>query len=204
MEAVLEEANRLAERGVTELIVIAQDTTQYGKDLYGESRLPQLLKALCEIPTVHWVRVLYCYPERITDELLDVMAAEEKIVKYLDIPIQHCDGEILRRMYRPGNETMLRNLIAKDSGENAGCHPANHIDHWLPRRNEKEQFNALGDFVQDMQFDRLGCFAYSEEEGTDAAEYEDQIDEETREHREAELHAEKNAAKNRHTDGSGH
>ena len=235
MEAVLEEANRLAERGVTELIVIAQDTTQYGKDLYGESRLPQLLKALCEIPTVHWVRVLYCYPERITDELLDVMAAEEKIVKYLDIPIQHCDGEILRRMYRPGNETMLRILKQKGGRKREGT-PANHIDHWLPRNmiakirekgggapphqtqrapgspgETKEQFNALGDFVQDMQFDRLGCFAYSEEEGTDAAEYEDQIDEETREHRaeilmqqQAELHAEKNAAKNRHTDGSGH
>ena len=201
MEAVLEEANRLAERGVTELIVIAQDTTQYGKDLYGESRLPQLLKALCEIPTVHWVRVLYCYPERITDELLDVMAAEEKIVKYLDIPIQHCDGEILRRMYRPGNETMLRNLIAKIREKMPDVTLRTTLITGFPGET-KEQFNALGDFVQDMQFDRLGCFAYSEEEGTDAAEYEDQIDEETREHRaeilmqqQAELHAEKNAAK---------
>ena len=201
MEEVLEEANRLAERGVTELIVIAQDTTQYGKDLYGESRLPQLLKALCEIPTVHWVRVLYCYPERITDELLDVMAAEEKIVKYLDIPIQHCDGEILRRMYRPGNETMLRNLIAKIREKMPDVTLRTTLITGFPGET-KEQFNALGDFVQDMQFDRLGCFAYSEEEGTDAAEYEDQIDEETREHRaeilmqqQAELHAEKNAAK---------
>ena len=173
MEAVLEEANRLAERGVTELIVIAQDTTQYGKDLYGESRLPQLLKALCEIPTVHWVRVLYCYPER----------------------------EILRRMYRPGNETMLRNLIAKIREKMPDVTLRTTLITGFPGET-KEQFNALGDFVQDMQFDRLGCFAYSEEEGTDAAEYEDQIDEETREHRaeilmqqQAELHAEKNAAK---------
>ena len=186
MEAVLEEANRLAERGVTELIVIAQDTTQYGKDLYGESRLPQLLKALCEIPTVHWVRVLYCYPERITDELLDVMAAEEKIVKYLDIPIQHCDGEILRRMYRPGNETMLRNLIAKIREKMPDVTLRTTLITGFPGET-KEQFNALGDFVQDMQFDRLGCFAYSEEEGTDAAEYEDQIDEEVKEDRQADI-----------------
>ena len=127
--------------------------------------------------------------------------AEEKIVKYLDIPIQHCDGEILRRMYRPGNETMLRNLIAKIREKMPDVTLRTTLITGFPGET-KEQFNALGDFVQDMQFDRLGCFAYSEEEGTDAAEYEDQIDEETREHRaeilmqqQAELHAEKNAAK---------
>ena len=104
------------------------------------------------------------------------MAAEEKIVKYLDIPIQHCDGEILRRMYRPGNETMLRNLIAKIREKMPDVTLRTTLITGFPGET-KEQFNALGDFVQDMQFDRLGCFAYSEEEGTDAAEYEDQIDE---------------------------
>lgn len=104
--------------------------------------------------------MLYCYPERITDELLDVMAAEEKIVKYLDIPIQHCDGEILRRMYRPGNETMLRNLIAKIREKMPDV--TNHIDRWLPRRNERA-VQRSGGFRAGVQFDRLGCFAYSEE-----------------------------------------
>jgi ribosomal protein S12 methylthiotransferase len=201
MEDVLEEANRMAERGVTELILIAQDTTEYGKDLYGEARLPQLLQALCKIPQLHWIRVLYCYPERITEELLDVMASETKIVKYLDLPIQHCDATILRRMHRPGNETTLRNLITHIREKMPDITLRTTLITGFPGET-KEQFNALGDFVQEMQFDRLGCFAYSEEEGTVAAEYEDQIDEDTRAHRaevlmqqQADVSAEKNAAK---------
>lgn len=201
MEDVLAEANLLAERGVTELVLIAQDTTQYGRDLYGKSRLPELLKALCQIPQLHWIRVLYCYPERITDELLDVMASEEKIVKYLDMPIQHCDETILRRMHRPGNEEMLRNLIAKIREKMPEITLRTTLITGFPGET-KEQFNALGDFVQEMQFDRLGCFAYSEEEGTKAAEYEDQIDEEIRAHRaeilmqqQTDVSAEKNAQK---------
>ena len=154
---------------MTELIVIAQDTTRYGADLYGKSRLPELLRELCHIDGIRWVRVLYCYPERITEELLDVMAEEPHMVPYLDLPIQHCDEEILRRMHRPGNEETLRNLIT-------------HIRERVPEitlrttlitgfpGETKEQFNRLGDFVQDMQFDHLGCFAYSEEEGTYSAE----------------------------------
>ena len=112
MEDVLEEAHWLAEHHVTELVVIAQDTTRYGCDLYGKSRLPELLRELCHIDGIRWVRVLYCYPERITDELLDVLAEEPHMVPYLDLPIQHCDGEILRRMHRPGNEETLRKTIA--------------------------------------------------------------------------------------------
>ena len=169
MEDVLDEARWLAEHHVTELIVIAQDTTRYGADLYGKSRLPELLRELCHIDGIRWVRVLYCYPERITEELLDVMAEEPHMVPYLDLPIQHCDEEILRRMHRPGNEETLRNLIT-------------HIRERVPEitlrttlitgfpGETKEQFNRLGDFVQDMQFDHLGCFAYSEEEGTYSAE----------------------------------
>ena len=192
---------KLAAEGVKELILVAQETTVYGIDLYKKKMLPELLHRLCAIPGIVWIRLLYCYPEEITPELVQVMKEEKKICHYLDIPIQHCDGEILRRMYRPGNETMLRNLIAKIREKMPDVTLRTTLITGFPGET-KEQFNALGDFVQDMQFDRLGCFAYSEEEGTDAAEYEDQIDEETREHRaeilmqqQAELHAEKNAAK---------
>ena len=179
MEAVLEEANRLAERGVTELIVIAQDTTQYGKDLYGESRLPQLLKALCEIPTVHWVRVLYCYPERITDELLDVMAAEEKIVKYLDIPIQHANSDVLKRMGRKTNKDDLVRIIHHLREEIPDITLRTTLICGFPGETE-EQHKELLEFVQEMKFDRLGAFTYSPEEGTKAAEMENQIPEETK------------------------
>ena len=104
MEDVLKEARWMAEHHVTEINVVAQDTTQYGVDLYGKSRLPELLRELCHIPGIRWVRVLYCYPERITEELLDVFVEEPHMVPYLDLPIQHCDGEILKRMHRPGDE----------------------------------------------------------------------------------------------------
>ena len=201
MEDVLEEAHWLAEHHVTELVVIAQDTTRYGCDLYGKSRLPELLRELCHIDGIRWVRVLYCYPERITDELLDVLAEEPHMVPYLDLPIQHCDGEILRRMHRPGNEETLRKTIAHIRERVPDITLRTTLITGFPGET-KEQFNRLGDFVQDMQFDHLGCFAYSEEEGTKAAEFEDQIDEDVRAHRadiimeqQAEVSAAKNAAK---------
>ncbi len=182
MEKVLEEANWLAEHHVTELNVIAQDTTQYGTDLYGESRLPELLRALCHIPGIRWVRVLYCYPERITDQLLDVFVEEPNMVPYLDLPIQHCDGEILKRMNRPGDEQELRRIIAHIRERVPNITLRTTLITGFPGET-KEQFNRLGDFVQDMQFDHLGCFAYSEEEGTKAAGFDDQIDEDIRAHR---------------------
>ena len=201
MEDILKEATWLAEHHVTELVVIAQDTTRYGEDLYGTSKLPELLRKLCHIPGIQWVRVLYCYPERITDELLDVLAEEPHMVPYLDLPIQHCDGEILKRMRRPGNEETLRNLIAHIRERVPNVTLRTTLITGFPGET-KEQFNRLGDFVQDMQFDQLGCFAYSEEDGTPAAEFEDQIDEEVRAHRaeiimeqQTEVSAEKNAAK---------
>ncbi len=201
MEDVLREANWLAEHGVTELIVIAQDTTRYGCDLYGESRLPELLRKLCAIDGLHWVRVLYCYPERITDELLDVMAEEEKMVPYLDIPIQHCDDEILARMNRKCTEEQLRTLMAKIRARIPEVTLRTTLITGFPGET-KEQFNRLGDFVQEMQFDRLGCFPYSEEEGTKAAEMPNQVDEEVRQHRaeilmqqQADVSAAKNEAK---------
>lgn len=201
MEDVLKEAQWLAENGVTELIVIAQDTTRYGEDLYHESRLPELLRKLCALDGIHWVRVLYCYPERISDELLDVMATEPKMVHYLDIPIQHCDDEILKAMNRKGTEAELRALIAKIRSRIPDITLRTTLITGFPGES-KEQFNRLGDFVQDMKFDRLGCFAYSEEEGTPAAKLENQIDEELRQHRadiimeqQIDVSAEKNTAK---------
>lgn len=172
------EAKWLADNGVTELVVIAQDTTRYGEDLYGESKLPELLRRIAEIDGIRWIRVLYCYPERITDELLDTMANEEKIVKYLEIPIQHCDGEILSRMNRWGDEQQLEALFAKIRAKIPGVILRTTLITGFPGETE-EQFGRLAEFVQRIRFDRLGCFAYSQEEGTKAADFPDQIDEET-------------------------
>jgi len=201
LENVLDEARWLASHHVTELNVIAQDTTQYGTDLYGESRLPELLRELCHIEGIRWVRVLYCYPERITDKLLDIFVEEPHMVPYLDLPIQHCDGEILKRMNRPGDEQELRRIIGHIREKVPNITLRTTLITGFPGET-KEQFNRLGDFVQEMQFDHLGCFAYSEEEGTRAAEFEDQIDEDVRQHRadiimeqQQEVNAEKNAAK---------
>lgn len=182
MEELVEEAKELVQYGVSELNIIAQDSTRYGEDLYGESRLPELLTELCRIDGLKWIRVLYCYPERVTDKLLDVMAKEEKIVKYMDLPIQHCDGDILRRMNRPGDEKALRELIERIRARVPGIILRTTLITGFPGETE-EQFNSLAEFVKDVRFDRLGCFPYSEEEGTRAAEMPDQVDEETRQRR---------------------
>ncbi|MBQ7784429.1 MAG: 30S ribosomal protein S12 methylthiotransferase RimO [Oscillospiraceae bacterium] len=182
MEELCAEAEQLAADGVRELIVIAQDTTRYGEDIYGKNMLPELLRRLCRISALKWIRVLYCYPERITDELIDVMASEEKIVKYIDMPIQHCDGEILKRMNRPGDEQSIRNVINKLRERIPDIILRTTLITGFPGETE-EQFEGLCEFVNDIEFDRLGCFAYSPEEGTRAAEMDGQLDEETKEHR---------------------
>ncbi|MBQ8569078.1 MAG: 30S ribosomal protein S12 methylthiotransferase RimO [Oscillospiraceae bacterium] len=182
MEDIIAEAKTLAADGVKELIVIAQDTTRYGEDIYGESRLPELLSELCKIDELKWIRVLYCYPERITDKLLDVIAAEDKIVKYMDIPIQHCNEEILRNMNRGGSEAELRALITKIRKKVPGIILRTTLITGFPGETE-EQFNELADFVSEMRFDRLGCFPYSPEEDTIAAEMDGQLDDETKQHR---------------------
>lgn len=182
MEEVLEEARGLAASGVTELVVIAQDTTRYGEDLYGTSKLPELLTELCKIDGFHWIRVLYCYPERISDELIDVIAKEPKIVKYLDIPIQHCNDEILKNMRRHCSADMLRTLFAKLRARIPNITLRTTLLVGFPGETE-EQFNELAEFVQEIRFDRMGCFAYSEEEGTVAARMENQVDEDIRQHR---------------------
>lgn len=182
MEDVLSEARTLAENGVTELVVIAQDTSRYGEDLYGESKLPELLRELCKIDGLRWIRTLYCYPEKITDELLETIASEEKLVKYLEIPIQHCDGALLKSMNRWGSEEELENLFAHIREKIPNVVLRTTLITGFPGETE-EQFNALAEFVQRVRFDRLGCFAYSREDGTKAADFPNQVDEETASHR---------------------
>ncbi|MBR6100912.1 MAG: 30S ribosomal protein S12 methylthiotransferase RimO [Ruminococcus sp.] len=174
MEDIISEAKWLAESGVTELVVIAQDTTRYGEDNYGEQKLPELLRELCKIEGIKWIRTLYCYPERITDELLDTIASEEKLVKYLDIPMQHCNGDILKRMNRRGDRESLSALIAKIRARIPGVILRTTMLVGFPGETE-EQFTELCQFIKDMKFERLGCFAYSAEEGTPAASFEDQV-----------------------------
>lgn len=179
---ILAEAKHLAEMGVKELIVVAQDTTRYGEDLYGKSALPALLKALSKIEGIQWIRVLYCYPERITDELLDVMAETENIVEYLDIPIQHADASVLKAMNRKGDRERLLQLIEKIRARMPDAVLRTTLITGFPGETE-EAFETLCDFVKTARFDRLGCFAYSAEEGTPAAALPNQIDEETKRER---------------------
>ncbi len=160
-EDIVKEAEHLAQNGVTELVLIAQDTTRYGEDLYGKSALPELLTELCRIDKLHWIRVLYCYPERMTDELIDVIAKEEKIVKYLDIPIQHCDDDVLKRMNRKSTEAELRELMSKLRERIPGITLRTTLITGFPGETE-EQFERLASFVKDTEFDRLGCFVYSQ------------------------------------------
>lgn len=182
MEEVLKETQWLAENGVTELIVIAQDTTRYGEDLYGEPKLPELLEKLSEIEGIKWIRTLYCYPERITDKLLETIADNGKLIKYLDIPIQHCNGEILSRMNRWGDKERLSQLMAHIRKKVPDIVLRTTLITGFPGETE-EQFSELAEFVQEQRFERLGCFAYSQEEGTKAAEMENQLSEEVKNHR---------------------
>lgn len=182
METVEEEARMLARQGVTELCVVAQDTTRYGEDLYGKLTLPELLRRLCKIEGLRWVRLLYCYPERITEELLDVMAREDKIVKYLDLPLQHASGRILQLMNRPGDEQSLRTLLTHIRERVPGIVLRTTLIAGFPGETE-DDFSQMLRFIEDMRFERLGCFAYSQEEDTPAADMPDQLDEEERRRR---------------------
>ncbi|MBQ5756060.1 MAG: MiaB/RimO family radical SAM methylthiotransferase, partial [Erysipelotrichaceae bacterium] len=182
MESIIEEAKKLAADGVTELVVVAQDTTRYGLDLYGEYKLAALLRELCKIEGIRWIRTLYAYPERITDELIDTIASEEKLVKYLDLPMQHCDGDILKAMNRPGDHKMLKALIRKLRDKIPGVVLRTSLIAGFPGESN-DQFKKLAQFVKDMRFDHLGCFAYSEEEGTPAASMPHAVDPDIREKR---------------------
>ncbi len=179
IEDCVAEAKKLADKGVKELIVVAQDTTAYGEDIYGESKLPELLTKLCEIEGIHWIRTLYTYPERITDELLNVIAQNEKLVKYLDIPLQHVNGEILKKMNRKGNKESITALIEKIRAKIPEITLRTTFITGFPSETE-EQFCELAEFVKETRFDRLGCFTYSAEEDTIAATFDGQIDEQTK------------------------
>ena len=168
MEACVAEAERLAAGGVKELIVVAQDTSRYGLDLYGERRLPELLRRLCRIEGIHWVRVHYCYPDEITEELVDVFAQEEKLVNYLDIPIQHVNDEILRRMNRRGNKAYLETLFPMLRERLPGLVLRTSLITGLPGEGE-EEFAELCDFLKRHRLERVGAVAFSPEEGTPAA-----------------------------------
>ena len=179
MENIIAEAKSLAENGVKELIVVAQDTTKYGIDLYGELKLAELLKELCKIDGIEWIRTLYCYPESITDELIEVMASEDKICKYIDIPLQHCDGDVLKRMNRRGDRESLTALINKLRARIPDISIRTTFIVGFPGETD-ENFESLSEFADEMKFDRYGCFAYSAEEDTPAATMENQIDEDVK------------------------
>lgn len=176
IEDCVAEAEVLAKGGVKELVVVAQDTTAYGTDIYGKSALPTLLKELCKIEGLHWIRTLYTYPDKIADELLDVIANEKKLVKYLDIPIQHVNGEILKKMNRKGDRESLTNLIERIREKIPEITLRTTLITGFPGETE-EQFSEMADFVKSVRFDRLGCFTYSAEDGTLAAEFENQVQE---------------------------
>lgn len=182
IEECAEEARALAADGIKELIVIAQDTTRYGEDLYGEPKLAKLLTELCKIDGLHWIRILYCYPDRLNDELIDVIAKEDKICKYIDLPLQHCNGEVLKRMNRHGDRASLTALIAKLRERIPDVCIRTTLITGFPGETE-EQFCELSEFVHEICFDNLGCFAYSPEEGTPAASFEDQLEEDEKVHR---------------------
>lgn len=186
MERLVKEAQALAEDGVKELILVAQETTIYGVDLYGEKSLHRLLRELCKISGIRWIRILYCYPEEIDDNLIQVMKEEPKICHYLDLPIQHASTEILGRMGRRTSREDLEEIIGKLRREIPDIAIRTTLITGFPGET-KEQHEGLMDFVDQMEFDRLGVFTYSPEEGTPAAEMEDQIPEEVKEDRQVEL-----------------
>ena len=178
-ETVIDEAKQLAAAGTKELILIAQDTTNYGSDLYGKLRLPELLDALCEIDGIEWIRMLYCYPDKITDELLETIARRPKVLPYIDLPLQHADDGILKAMNRRGDSAFLREVIAKIRSALPDAVIRTTFIVGFPGEGEKE-FENLAEFVNEIEFDRLGCFAFSPQEGTPAFNMENIVDEDVK------------------------
>lgn len=188
VESLVEEAKALAEEGVKELILVAQETTLYGVDLYGKKSLPELLRRLCAIPGLVWIRLLYCYPEEIDDELIRVIKEEPKICHYLDMPIQHASDNVLKRMGRRTNQQQLRDIIGKLKKEIPDMCFRTTLITGFPGETQ-DDFEELYRFVNEMEFDRLGVFTYSQEEDTPAADMEPQIDEAVKQSRRDELMA---------------
>lgn len=179
MDELVKEAEYLADNGVKELIIVAQEITVYGKDLYGEKKLPELLHRLCKIPGIQWIRLLYCYPEEITDELIETIRTEKKICHYIDMPIQHASDKILKAMGRRTNNAELGNIISKLRKEIPDICLRTTLITGFPGETE-EDHQILLDFIDEMEFDRLGVFTYSPEEDTKAASLDNQVDEEVK------------------------
>ncbi len=182
IEELLREARALAEGGVRELVLVAQDTTRYGEDLYGENRLVELLQELERVEGIAWIRILYAYPDRVSDRLLDCMAASKKVLPYIDLPLQHCDDRILTAMNRRGDRKEIEDVLRRVREKLPNACVRTTFICGFPGESE-EQFESLCDFVKEQRFDRMGCFAYSAEEGTPAAEFPDQIPEEEKQRR---------------------
>ncbi len=186
MEDLIKEANQIAQKGIKELVLVAQETTMYGTDIYGKKSLHILLSKLSQIEGIKWIRVLYCYPEEIYDELIDEMAQNEKVCNYLDIPIQHASDIILKRMGRRTSNAELRTIIGKLRSKIPDIVLRTSLITGFPGETP-EDHKCLLDFVKDIQFDRLGVFTYSQEEGTPAAQFDNQVDEEIKEQRRDEI-----------------
>ena len=178
-ETLIEEAKALAAAGTKELILIAQDTTSYGIDIYGKLRLPELLDALCEIDGIEWIRMLYCYPDKITDELIETMARQPKVLHYIDLPLQHADDGMLKAMNRRGDSAHLRSVISKIREAMPDAVIRTTFIVGFPGEGEKE-FENLAEFVNEIEFDRLGCFSFSPQEGTPAYDFENQVEEDVK------------------------
>ena len=174
-DVLVEEAKQLAAAGTKELVLIAQDTTNYGADLYGKLRLPELLDALCEIDGIEWIRMLYCYPDKITDELLDTMARQPKVLHYIDLPLQHADDGILKAMNRKGDSAYLRETVSRIRTKLPDAVIRTTFIVGFPGEGE-EEFENLAEFVNEIEFDRLGCFEFSPQEGTPAFDMEDDVE----------------------------
>ena len=186
MERLIEEAKHLASQGVKEQILVAQETTLYGIDLYKKKSLPKLLHELCKVPGIQWIRIQYCYPEEITQELIETIRDEEKVCNYLDIPIQHASDRILKRMGRRTNQKQLREMIASLRSQIPDIALRTTLISGFPGETEEDQEEVM-QFVDEMEFERLGVFAYSQEEDTPAAEFPDQIPQELKEERRDEI-----------------
>ena len=182
MENIIEEAKLLAKNGAKELIVIAQDTSNYGIDIYGKRRLAELLRELCKVEGIEWVRIMYLYPDKITDELIEVIKTEDKIVKYIEMPVQHAAGSMLARMNRPGDKASLLELVHKLRREIPNVILRTTLMVGFPGETDSE-FEQLCEFVKEAEFDKLGVFTFSEEEGTPAFDMQDKIEEDIKDRR---------------------
>lgn len=183
LESITEEAESLAQKGIKEIILVAQDTTKYGISLYGKYMLPELLRRISDINGIEWIRIFYCYPDKVTDELIDAIASLDKVCSYIDIPLQHCNKDVLKAMNRSGSYDELKSLIEKMRSKIPGLSLRTTLMVGFPGETE-EQFEELCRFVKEMKFDKMGCFKFSPEEDTPAYDMDNQIEEDVKARRE--------------------